>query len=86
MVVVINGKQRARLLRTKAVAATVPVVPLRLLPEERGMCGVDLRLEDTGRVAVNLLELKMRRVPLASAGFRQTVEVEPRWVEAAVPA
>ncbi|MFA6287014.1 MAG: LacI family DNA-binding transcriptional regulator [Opitutaceae bacterium] len=83
-VVVINGKQRARLLRTKAVAATVPVVPLHLLPEEHGMCGVDLRLEDTGRVAVNLLELKMRRVPLASAGFRQTVEVEPRWVEAVV--
>jgi DNA-binding LacI/PurR family transcriptional regulator len=81
-VVVINGKQRARLLRTKAVAATVPVVPLHVLPGERGVGGVDLRLEDTGRVAVNLLELKMRRVPLATAGFRQTVEVEPRWVEA----
>ena len=86
VVVVINGKQRARLLRTKAVGATVPVVPLHLLPEERGMAGVDLRLEDTGRVAVNLLELKMRRVPLATAGFRQTVEVEPRWVEADVSA
>ena len=47
---------------------------------------MDLRLEDTGRVAVNLLELKMRRVPLATAGFRQTVEVEPRWVEAGATA
>ncbi len=83
VVVVINGKQRARLLRTGAVTATVPIVPLHVLPGEAGVSGVDLRLEDTGRVAVNLLELKMRRVPLATAGFRQTVEVEPRWIEAA---
>lgn len=81
-VVVINGKQRARLLKTGVVAAAVPVVPLHVLPEERDVSGVDLRLEDTGRVAVNLLELKMRRVPLATAGFRQTLEVEPRWREA----
>jgi hypothetical protein len=81
VVVVINGKQRLRLLAAGAVATTVPIVPLHVLPEERGVCGVDLRLQDTGRVAVNLLELKMRRVPLATAGFRQTVEVEPRWIE-----
>jgi DNA-binding LacI/PurR family transcriptional regulator len=83
-VIVINGKQRTRLMNAGVVGAGVPVVPLHLLPEERGACGVDLRLQDTGRVAVNLLELKMRRVPLATAGFRQTLEVEPRWVD--VPA
>lgn len=81
-VVVLNGKQRSRLLREGVVPAGVPVAPLHWLPGEPGEGGVDLRLEDAGRVAVNLLELKMRRVPLASAGFRQTVEVEPRWVEA----
>lgn len=81
VVIVINGKQRARLLKTGAVAKDTPVVPLHVLPDERGVRGVDLRLEDAGRVAVNLLELKMRRVPLATAGFRQTVEVEPRWTE-----
>ncbi len=81
-VIVINGKQRSRLLKSGVLAGAVPVVPLHVLPEERGVRGVDLRLEDTGRVAVNLLELKMRRVPLATAGFRQTLEVEPRWKEA----
>lgn len=83
VVIVINGKQRARLLKTGAVPAKASVVPLHVLPDERGVRGVDLRLEDTGRVAVNLLELKMRRVPLATAGFRQTLEVEPRWIDGA---
>ncbi len=78
-VVVLNALHRERLRRMAALPDGVPVVPLHLRPGARAVPGVDLRLEDVGRVAVNLLELKMRRVPLASAGFRQTVEIEPRW-------
>lgn len=83
VLVVVNGKQRDAVRRARVLPAGVPVVPLHVLPDDAADAGVDLRLEDVGRVAVNLLELKMRRVPLASAGFRQTLEVEPRWVERA---
>lgn len=81
VLVVLNGKQRERVLRARVLPPAAPVTPLHLLPADKTP-GVDLRLEDVGRVAVNLLELKMRRVPLASAGFRQTLEVEPRWRDA----
>ncbi len=80
--VVLNGKQRERVRRAKVWPAGAVVAPLHLLAGEKAP-GVDLRLEEVGRVAVNLLELKMRRVPLATAAFRQTLEVEPRWAEAA---
>lgn len=77
--VVLNGKQRERVRRAGVLPPQVMVAPLHVLPGEDSV-GVDLRLEEVGRVAVNLLELKMRRVPLATAAFRQTLEVEPEWV------
>ncbi len=58
-----------------------PVYTLHTLPPFDGKLGMDLRLEAIGRAAVNLLEMKMRRLPLSTASFRQTLLIEPRWLE-----
>lgn len=79
VLVVLNDKQRRRVLQAGVLPSGAAIATLHMLAGEQG-AGVDLRLEEVGRVAVNLLELKMRRVPLATAAFRQTLEVEPRWV------
>jgi LacI family transcriptional regulator len=63
-------------------AAALPIYTLHTLPPFDGKLGMDLRLEAIGRGAVNLLEMKMRRLPLSSASFRQTLLIEPRWLEA----
>jgi len=57
------------------------VYSLHNMPPFEAKSGTDLRLEEIGRVAVNLLEMKMRRLPLSSASFKQTLLVEPRWLE-----
>lgn len=75
-IVVINEKQ-ARQVRGHH-AGRVPVFPLHTLPPFEGKRGIDLRMEEIGRVAVNFLEMKMRQLPLATASFRQTVLIEPQ--------
>jgi len=75
-VVVINEKQ-ARKVGMKGLA---PVFTLHTLPPFEGKQGMDLRMEEIGRVAVNFLEMKMRQLPLSSASFRQTVLIEPCWL------
>jgi len=57
-----------------------PIYTLHTLPPFEGKRGMDLRLEAIGRAAVNLLEMKMRRLPLSTASFRQTLLIEPRWL------
>lgn len=55
-----------------------PVLTLHTLPPFEGKQGMDLRLTETGRASVNLLEMKMRNLPLATAPYRQTLLIEPR--------
>jgi len=81
-VLVINEKQEQLLRRRNALPAGVPVFTLHTLPPFEGKQGMDLRMEEIGRVAVNFLEMKMRMLPLSSASFRQTVLIEPRLVGA----
>ena len=54
---------------------------LHCLPPHPGKQGMDLRLVDTGRASVNLLELKLRHQPLAQESFRQTLRVAPQRVK-----
>lgn len=72
-VVVINEKQAAWSKLPKC-----PIYTLHTLPPFEGKQGVDLRMEAIGRLSVNLLEMKMRRLPLSSHNFRQSLLVEPR--------
>jgi|GEM_PF-1828591 len=81
-VITINERQ-ARLVRSQEWGGHPPAIyTLHTLPPFEGKRGMDLRLETCGRAAVNLLEMKMRRLPLSSASFRQTLLIEPRWLEA----
>lgn len=82
-VIVINRLQADNLKKNWPATYALPAIyTLHTLPPFSGIGGIDLRLESIGRVAVNLLEMKMRHLPLASASFRQTLLVEPRWLEA----
>ena len=80
-VIVINEKQARRLKTQLGPAGRLPVFTLHTLPPFAGKRGMDLRMEETGQVAVNFLEMKMRRLPLTTASFSQTVLIEPRWLE-----
>jgi DNA-binding LacI/PurR family transcriptional regulator len=71
-ILTINEKHKA-LLKTDC-----PVFTLHTLPPFEGKQGMDLRLTEAGRAAVNLLEMKMRNLPLATAPYRQTLLIEPR--------
>lgn len=76
--VMINEKQAAELRASGRVAPEVPIFTLHTLPPFEGKQGMDLRMEDVGRIAVNFLELKMRQLPLAEAPFQQSILVAPR--------
>jgi DNA-binding LacI/PurR family transcriptional regulator len=79
-VVVISEKQARQLRAQSVLADEIPIFTLHTLPPFEGKRGMDLRMEEVGRVAVNFLEMKMRRLPLSTAAFRQTVLIEPRWI------
>ena len=81
-VIVINEKHK-RLLRLKCgLSPGIPIFTLHTLPPFAGKLGMNLRMEEIGRVAVNFLEMKMRQVPLATADLHQTVLVQPSWIDA----
>lgn len=75
-VVTINEKHKA-LLQNQA---DCPVFTLHTLPPFNGKPGMDLRLPDIGRASVNLLEMKMRNLPMASSTTRQTLLIEPQHI------
>lgn len=79
-VVTINEKHAVRLREGWAEARGLPVYTLHTLPPFAGKRGMDLRLAEVGSVSVNLLEMKMRRLPLSTASFRQSLLIEPRWL------
>ncbi|WP_269525557.1 LacI family DNA-binding transcriptional regulator [Coraliomargarita parva] len=79
-IITINERQADYLRRHWPRAMTLPIYTLHTLPPFDGKRGMDLRLEAIGSVAVNLLEMKMRRLPLSTASFRQTLLIEPRWL------
>lgn len=81
-VVVINEKQARQLRERSGLPGDVPVYTLHTLPPFGRKAGMDLRMGETGRVAVNFLEMKMRRLPLSTASFSQTVLLEPRLLAA----
>jgi len=79
-VIVINEKQALQLRSRSSLPGRVPIFTLHTLPPFEGKIGMDLRMTEIGRVAVNFLEMKMRSLPIATASFRQTVLIEPRWL------
>ncbi|MDA3872529.1 MAG: LacI family DNA-binding transcriptional regulator [Kiritimatiellae bacterium] len=79
--VMINERQAAELRTSGRVPDTLPIFTLHTLPPFDGKQGIDLRMEDVGRIAVNFLELKMRQLPLAEAPFQQSILVAPRYVK-----
>ncbi len=79
-IVTINEKQAIEMQTAWPPARKRPVCTLHTLPPFAGKVGMHLRLETIGRVAVNLLEMKMRRLPLSITDFRQTLLVEPEWL------
>lgn len=65
------------------IAAKTGLAPGRLytvhtLPPFDQKRGIDLRLSDVGRAAMNLLEIKLRHQPLAAEPFTQSLLVTPR--------
>lgn len=76
VIVTINEKHKA-LLRA---SVQCPILTLHTLPPFEEKQGVDLRLVETGRASVNLLEMKMRNLPMTTAPYRQTLLIEPRLI------
>jgi DNA-binding LacI/PurR family transcriptional regulator len=79
-IITINERHAHLIRESQAIGADLPIYTLHTLPPFEGKRGMDLRLEAIGRGAVNLLEMKMRRLPLSTASFRQTLLIEPRWL------
>jgi DNA-binding LacI/PurR family transcriptional regulator len=79
-VIVINERQAAALRDSGMVSDNTPLYTLHTLPPFEGKQGMNLRMNEVGRVAVNLLEFKMRQLPGASPPFQQSVLLAPEWL------
>lgn len=74
-ILTINEKHKA-LLQTN-----YPVFTLHTLPPFKGKPGMDLQLEEVGRSSVNLLEMKMRNLPVTSSPGSRTLLIQPRPID-----
>ncbi len=79
--VLINERQAAALRESGVLPKRTPVYTLHTLPPFEGKQGMNLRMHEVGRIAVNLLEFKMRQIPWATPPFQQSVLLAPEWLE-----
>lgn len=76
-VVVINERHAQSLRKNGALPQKTPVYTLHTLPPFDGKQGMNLRMHEIGRIAVNLLEFKMRQLPWATPPFQQSLLIAP---------
>lgn len=79
-IVTINEKHATRLRAHFPALNAIPIYTIHTLPPFDGKQGMDLRLRDVGRASVNLLEMKLRHLPLATEPFRQNLQIAPQWL------
>lgn len=79
-VILINERHAAALRRHAVLPPKTPFYTLHTLPPFDGKHGMNLRMNDVGRIAVNLLEFKMRQLPWASPPFQQSLLLAPEWI------
>ena len=79
-VVLINERHAEELRTTAVVPNNTPFYTLHTLPPFDGKHGMNLRMHEVGRIAVNLLEFKMRQLPWASPPFQQSILLAPEWL------
>jgi DNA-binding LacI/PurR family transcriptional regulator len=78
-VVVINERHAQSLQKSDALPQKTPVYTLHTLPPFDGKQGMNLRMHEVGRIAVNLLEFKMRQLPWATPPFQQSLLIAPEY-------